>query len=449
MTRHLAKGGQQDIALFLRDKTVRKRVRRQQRIRRKVAEALEHQARLKRYFGRGSVILGMLSGPDRPKQLKRRGHLHAQLPRSFAMTEQPESTLLTVRNLARHLNGHFGGSLFLEMTGVRQFDVGANALLDVLVDECQVVTRISGRAFRWQGTLPVNPAAARLLRALGVIRRLKIVNAYLSPEDGRQIRLYDKRCRHYVRAMHPNKAGKTSTVTTELARHLEACLATVGKGLTDTGRSNLCRYVSEILDNAEEHAGMLDWVIQGYLDVAAEVPTCEVAILNFGRSIAETFQQLDPASYPRQQVQPYLDQHRTRGLFQANWREEDLLTLIALQGNVSSKNESDSTTRGNGTVDLIEYFQRVHAECSGPGQGASMVLVSGSTAIHFDGTYQMSRPADGRRVIAFNAKNDLTLRPDSQYVRKLDGVSFPGTLIGIKFPLVGTRSRTDHHGGVA
>ena len=64
-----------------------------------------------------------------------------------------------------------------------------------------------------------------------------------------------------------------------------------------------------------------------------------------------------------------------------------------------------------------------------------MVIVSGSTYVLFDGTYQMQANAEGNRIIAFNGANDLRERPDSTYVRQLEGVSFPGTVISLKFSL--------------
>lgn len=165
---------------------------------------------------------------------------------------------------------------------------------------------------------------------------------------------------------------------------------------------------------------------------------CEVVIFNFGASIAETFERLPAEHFTRRQVQAYMDKHTQFNLFDPlMWRREDLFTLLALQGNVSTKNETDQDTRGNGSVDLIEFFQRVYRECSNGDeqQAAEMILVSGTTVIKFDGKYTMKPNAAGVKVIAFNAQNDLHDRPDRERVRRLRGVSFPGTLIGLRFPL--------------
>ncbi|MBA4058687.1 MAG: hypothetical protein C0490_28480, partial [Marivirga sp.] len=49
--------------------------------------------------------------------------------------------------------------------------------------------------------------------------------------------------------------------------------------------------------------------------------------------------------------------------------------------------------------------------------------------------YRLATNEDGNKVIAFNSANDLGQKPDSNYVRALEGVHFPGTIISVRFPL--------------
>lgn len=95
-----------------------------------------------------------------------------------------------------------------------------------------------------------------------------------------------------------------------------------------------------------------------------------------------------------------------------NWRTEDLLTLIALQSSVSSLNQSIASTRGQGTADLIEFFQKMHDERKlDAGKTAHMYIVSGSTKVLIDGRYRIHRDDSNRRTIAFNEGNDLRKPP--------------------------------------
>ena len=180
---------------------------------------------------------------------------------------------------------------------------------------------------------------------MGIIRQLGLSHHYLPVDDQARISLFERRCRHYVRVFrprHPDDKTEQANAAEKFANHVNKCLAREGRALTETARALLCSYVVEIIDNAENHAGMVDWTIQGYLDAACESPECEIVILNFGKSIAETLQELSIDSYTWRQIGGYLDRHRQCGWFSSGWREEDLLTLIALQASVSRKNTSAS-----------------------------------------------------------------------------------------------------------
>jgi hypothetical protein len=187
---------------------------------------------------------------------------------------------------------------------------------------------------------------------------------------------------------------------------------------------------------AEDHPGFVDWTVQGYLDNSLAEPICEIAIFNFGKSIAQTLKDLPSGAYTRNQIDPYVLLHAGRNFFGTTWSQSDLLTLIALQGHVSSKNRNSKDTRGQGTGDLIDFFQRVHKECAKNSTvKAKMAIVSGGTYILFDGTYTMRESQKRGRVIAFNPQNDLYSKPDPRFVKSLSGVHFPGTIISIRFPL--------------
>ena len=114
------------------------------------------------------------------------------------------------------------------------------------------------------------------------------------------------------------------------------------------------------------------------------------------------------------------------------------MTVIALQGHVSSKNKSDKDTRGNGSIDLIEFFQMVYKECSlvdATRDKVKMAILSGGTYILFDGTHQLVELENGIKTVTFNKMNSLDELPDPKYVRGLKGIHFPGTVISIRFPL--------------
>lgn len=437
---HLAK---RNVPLYLRDKRANKDQRWRRRQLKSLAHARQSSLAISAAFGRRSLIVRMVAGiappPTKPTKIKRR--VGFTLPTGFSLMEAPEQALASLSHLARAMAYEGLNDVYIDFSRLTQYDLGANALLDVLVDELDTQARRSKRVIRWRGNFPTDPAHVRFVRALGVIKRLKVEHEYLSKVDEHRLLLFDERCKHYVRAVRPREADRKTKVTVRFADHINKCLKTIGRAMTPAARGRLCNYVGEILDNVEEHSGMFDWSIQGYLDTQLATPMCEITIFNFGASITETFERLPEGHWTREQIQTYMDLHTKKRLFGTTWRKEDLYTLLSLQGGVSTKNDSADSTRGNGSGDLIDFFQRVHSECSnGESAQARMIILSGSTYITFDGKYKLVTSDTGLRTIAFNEKNDLRERPDPTYVRQLAGVSFPGTLISVKFPLSTAKS---------
>lgn len=435
---HLAKW---NVDLFL----TRKREKRACKKRRVALLAKLARARAKLHshakavvFGPTSVIASLLSQVAQTPLPMPQTSLHLKIPSTFSMLSEPDQVLSTVCSFARTHKDKSISDVFVNLEGVKEQDLGAHALLDKLVEEMVVQTKFQGVRMGWKGNFPEDPARKRFVMAMGIIRQLGLTDRYLKLNEAEKIHLFERRCRHYIRQVKPiNPEDKSAQANAaqRFVEHVSKCLAREGRDLTNEGRSKLCSYVVEVIDNAENHAGMVDWTIQGYVDMAMVEPQCEIVVFNFGKSIAETLEELPADSYTMKQIQKYLELHSTNGWFSHKWRREDLLTLIALQGSVSSKNDSENSTRGQGTADLIEFFQQINDERAVEGNStASMYIVSGSTRILFDPKYRLIKDSDGRRIIAFNQANDLNEPPDGTCVMPLkSGSRLPGTMIGIKF----------------
>ena len=71
------------------------------------------------------------------------------------------------------------------------------------------------------------------------------------------------------------------------------------------------------------------------------------------------------------------------------------------------------------------------------GNNPIMAIVSGNGYILFDSTYTLKEEiVNGKKIpiIAFNEENDLSKKPDSKYVKRIDE-NFPGTMISMEFYL--------------
>lgn len=428
-----------NVSLFLSIKRQRKLLARHRQAReahRNRARAERHRLARAHAFGKSSVIANLVAGAANGPTGATTDKMLLEIPAVFSMLDDPERVLGLVTSTAARTRYKLATEIFVDLSAVVTQDLGAHVLIDKLVDELAQESIALNRPIRWRGTYPKDPARVRLIRATGIIRQLKITHEYLPSAETAQLRVFQRHCRHYVLPTRPANVDDKSIAVKRFVDHVDSCLAGTNRRLTLPARSRLCDYVGEILDNAEQHAQMSDWTVQGYLDMSLAEPMCEIAILNFGKSFAQTLMDLPADGYTSRQVAEYLDLHARNGWFGAGWQREDLLTLIALQGMVSCKNTTEDSTRGQGTADLIEFFQQMHDECNAAtGRQARMAILSGRTRVVFDGTYRIRPNQNGTRIIAFNQANDLKQQPDRRFVRSLTGGSLPGTLIAILFPI--------------
>lgn len=349
------------------------------------------------------------------------------IPATFSIIDSPEHVLQTIGLVAAAAGRDDVSEIHYDHGAVHHYDLAAEAILDRVAMDVQDRRKGTRSPLRFTGTLPKDADADRFVRAIGITHYLEITNVKLQPSDEAKLRRFSQSRRTPNQTAKSKINSEKATVLRQFADQIDACLATVGRRMTPPGRSALLSYTGEIIDNIEQHAQSADWYISSYLDPDGSPPICEVAIFNFGLTFSDTFQALPPDSFPRTVVAPYLSAHESRGWFSHAWRTEDLLTLVALQSGVSSKSQGAADTRGQGTVDLITFFQDICTACaSAAGKGeARMAMLSGDTHILFDGTYRMGPDSTGRDVLAFNQSNSLAEPPDSNYVRHLQGVRFP------------------------
>lgn len=385
-----------------------------------------------------SIELSMLNSEYKrtKKPAYTSSNIKIKLPSVFSMIENPEDSLSVLYTVASHSNNTKLKSIFLEYYEINQIDLAAETLLDVLVKELNKENKAKHNTIAIRGSYPESDNLERYIRAIGIISHFDIKHEMLSASEVEPLKLFKMRSKRENEENLTGSLDYKSRAVKDFVDHINSCLMMNGKELTNDARSNLAIYTGEIISNAEEHSGIDDWSIVGYLDNSSEGHICEIAIFNFGMTIAETFQALDKDHFTYKEIKPYIELHKKKNIFGSGWTEEELTTLIALQGSISSKNVTSEDTRGQGTVELIEFFQQIHSECITDGEApAKMAIISGKTHILFDGTYQLKKNSDGRLVIAFNKDNDLYQKPESKYITRMGATRFPGTIISIRFPM--------------
>jgi hypothetical protein len=377
--------------------------------------------------------------------------LDINIPEKFSIIDNPKETLKVICSFPKTIRTYDQRirEISVDHGKMKQVDLAAESILDFLILDMEREEKQKKKKTKCGGHLPPDAKLIRYLRSVGIIKNLDVKHEMLSKEDESNLRIFRMKNRGALENVSSGTSDIKERTVKEFVDHINSCLNDHRLELTVSGRASLSQYTGEILGNAEEHSGLRDWTIAGYLDKEHEAHMSEIAIFNFGKTIAETFKDLPFNSYAYEIVRPYVDAHKKYSFFGTSWTEDDLLTLVALQGHISSKSTRERPDRGQGTVDLIEFFQNVHQECIKEAEQkcqARMAIVSGNTHILFDGTYTMQDDSLGRKVIAFNKDNDLNQPPDANYVTNMGDVFFPGVIIGIRFPMAASQTKEVKNG---
>jgi hypothetical protein len=223
--------------------------------------------------------------------------------------------------------------------------------------------------------------------------------------------------------------------TGRVSTRLDTWLSANGYELNPEVKKKLRAIVSETLENAVFHSNAGWWVCASVQRGNDGVRLLEIAVFNFGGSMAESLATSPPESRTHEHIESLRREHKRKGAFNERWTEDNLLGLFAIQdGNSRFGLERE---RGGGTHKIVRIFQFIsdvasnHPDCR-------LGWVSGSTAIFLDGRYRLGPSKVAGRLeredIAFNAPNDLNEVPDGLSVVNLEH-AFPGTLLKLQFPL--------------
>lgn len=371
-----------------------------------------------------------------------------KLPKNFSLydnTEQVFEKLKKFTSLALLTNS--GSKFEVNHKNVKKTCLTSEFLLGLFAKEISLVKEASGQVikFKCKGKLPNKSVLINdIVSQVGIASELdaKVVGGVSS--DTSKIHVFKDNCR-LVESATADATDYKNKVANKFIDHISQALIDHSLCLNEYASDMIKGCLGEIIDNIEEHGGLTapNWYIRGYVNNNHKNKMLEFTVINIGKSIFDTFNDLPDGNYSKDIVKEYCEYHEGNGI-----SEEALTTVASLQGSVSSKNFSDKDTRGHGTIKLIETFEQIHREyldlrCPEDKSSISnMLLVSGSTVIKFDGTYQSKtlkdERGDGERVIFPFNNSGLKEIPDSNYVETMSSNSFPGTIISIQIPLVGS-----------
>lgn len=349
-------------------------------------------------------------------------------PRQFSFIEAPDDALSVLSELVRFVSNGRTEIIGIQQRDCALLDLCAESVASVLCVEADKNLRVG-----FTGAFPADPTQKEIVWAAGIPKRLGVK----MPEP--KGFLHFELCRGAKGRESAFESSPREVQADRLTHYVNTCLARYGFRMSSDIAAFLASLVGEVIGNAEDHSGRGTWWIAAYLHQSSGVSygDCHLTIFNFGSTLSETLQQLPATSLLRRNIDALVDTHSRFRFFGPTWTVENLWTLYALQEGVSRYNvESHSLGyRGIGTVDMIEFFQRL-----GQSEGSQprMCIVSGKTHISFDNRYtmqpQVTDSGETRRIIAFNRENNLEKPPESGYVQGLKR-PFPGTLISLRFYL--------------
>jgi len=389
-------------------------------------------------------VLPLSVWPEKPARVHGLKVAAIQIPKLFSLIENPDESLSRLTILRRCLAVDSIQEIILEYSHCEKLDLCASVVQDVLALRGVRQARFRGKKLSFSGRYTGRPEIDLMLVSSGILKHFKHpVSENIPKEIMERLRFSDLRI---GTPSPPKLTSQTELAATALAEFFDDCLRSENHSLKPIWKSNLIQLITEVLDNAEEHAGgQRLWHTIGYYNKhidAEEGGECHIVLFNFGKTIYESLDSPDTSEELKKQIRELANEHKRRGYFAIIgenlgiigniWREESLWTLYALQEGVSRfRNRPGGIDRGNGTVKMIEFFTDL---ASGNPQ---MALLSGRTHILFDGKYKISTinvDGESRKIIAFNESNDLRERPDPKYVRGLRN-HFPGTLVSLRFQI--------------
>lgn len=404
---------------------------------------------------------GLLTRPDflsfwpatEPVPIGLRRSARIKIPQDFSFLDNPEETLETLHDLIRWLRYDRLNTLEFDHRDCQNMDLCASAVLDVLLLQGIRNAKLRHRKIQLSGKLSRNDDVNVLLKVNGLLKAINHPRSKEIPgEMVDRLRIFPIR---RGSKSPPDQSTETERASSELVAFFNSCLQREGYRLQKEKQGTLVDMIAELLVNAEDHSAFdvgrsgPQWYAIGYYKgstIEGAGGECHIVLFNFGRSIFESLKSDDTSYLLKQEISKLVDAHQRAGHFDILvvlarkvfrktvqfWQEDALWTVYALQEGVSRfLHTAGNEDRGNGTVRMIGFFTELAPN------GPKMVLVSGRTWIKFDGTYSLGtimKAGGARRIIAFNAANDLNQPPDPKFVNTMER-GFPGTLVSLKFTL--------------
>lgn len=335
------------------------------------------------------------------------------IPEVFSFSKNTFDTINIIKEIAYSAKNEY--SIFLNHENCKEIDLAASLVMDTIILEYRNACKKLKLKVNFSGRLSKCSKVNDILRFSGIVHNLNIEK---TRENSR------------FKLLPLTKNEESGIMTTKIIDYYISCLKTKGYTLTEKGENYFSTMIGEVISNCSDHGGRnVQWYALGHF--ITEDGECNLTIFDFGDTIYEGLKNKSIYEKTINKLEQLTSFHR-KAFHHID--EELLWTLFSLQHGISRLNSIQDETRGQGTVDLIDSFQKLGAKYDKEGkiQKPIMSITSGNINILFDGTYTIREEQNNLKIIAFNEENSLEQEPDNKYVKNI-GNYFPGTVISIKF----------------
>jgi hypothetical protein len=366
-----------------------------------------------------------------------------KMPRTFSLIDNPEPSYEFIKNILGALVLQKYSKMQIDYSECKRVDLGAQVVLDIILKD---IFQFYSRCGRFKQTTP-------RVKEIGGINISDVNVRKLLFSVGSPAILGNKTINYpdiipYSLCVHdrevdgdPIKIREQKDLdTTKLVDYVLNCLKSLNRTMTDDKREDLSNVIGETLINAEEHATTKFRFSIGYFHKIKQdgknFGVFRLVILNFGKTIYEKFKDPEcPNKVVVEKMKILSESYNTKKYFFSRvFEEETLWTLYALQDGVSSIAPERFKRRGTGSITFIESFFNIKGRMKEFDDVSKMTILSGSTNITFDGSYNITTGMvedEPFKYMTFNSSGNIEDKPDDKYVKFVSNY-FPGTLISAK-----------------
>lgn len=406
--------------LFIKNRC--KKIERHKRKRKKYKKNRNNQVRVRR-----SITLKKLQHTFQKNKFFERNDIKngfslINIPQNFSLIDNPEESLITLKKINYLFEKSDVDTIEMDYSKCKKLGLEASVLTDLLVLNGLKYRNVIKKHVKLTGNQPTSYNAGEIFWNSGLLKHLNLSEI----EDPR------------VERLDPFKMimNDTNSATNETIKYINNCLKRSGYILNGEGISYFAKLVGEIIGNSQEHSGPNgEWYVSGHFTqtTSGNYGKGCLCFISIGDTIYYNLMNNCKSKKTHQKIVHHLKCHK--GLFNIGWNEESSVTVFGLQYKISSKTDENHVDRGTGTIKFIDSFANLGQTFNN--EKPKMSIISGSTYILFDGTYNLQEKETNKgsiQTIAFNKENNLKKRPDPNYVKVLKN-SFPGVIISLEFYL--------------